>query len=501
MKKLFLLVLLSLGIPAFAEDLYYAQSAAGAANGSSCGNAIALSNIAWGSSAGQIGAGDTAHLCGTLTSTLTVGGSGSSGSIITIKFEDGAKFSKTAWGTGSAAAIYANGKDYIIIDGGTNGIIENTDNGTAKAYQQASHGINVSSCNNLEIKNVTIQNIYIRTSGSTDYTNGTGGLEISGGSSIYVHDNAINEAVTLITATIPNGQTVSNWYFYNNTLTNSQAGIIVGSGGSNAVLNTVEVYGNTINLGNHFSYPSSDHYHGDGIHFWAVHSGAHINGSKIYNNTIGPKTLMKTSEGNTATTAWVFIEGKTTNCWVYNNIFLSDTGYYPSNGYVTFKGGGWGATGSKAYNNTINAVGGGSCFYIDSDNASAEIKNNICLSSGYSTNLSGELTNKNQMSYNVYYGSSGWNANNLIYNWAQWTALGYDANSQVAQPLLDSSYAPMPEDTVTREKGTNLSPYFSTDFNGNARPSSGTWDIGAYEYGAGGSIGGGVSAPGGVTIR
>jgi hypothetical protein len=39
-------------------------------------------------------------------------------------------------------------------------------------------------------------------------------------------------------------------------------------------------------------------------------------------------------------------------------------------------------------------------------------------------------------------------------------------------------------DTVARGNGTNLSAFFSTDYSGNARPSTGPWTIGAYEYGA-----------------
>jgi hypothetical protein len=102
--KLFLIIAIILfSVPCWAEDIYYAQSAAGAATGANCSNAKALSAVSWGTGAGTIGAGDTLHLCGTITSSLTVGASGTdtTTNAITIKFEDNAKFSNATWTQGS----------------------------------------------------------------------------------------------------------------------------------------------------------------------------------------------------------------------------------------------------------------------------------------------------------------------------------------------------------------------------------------------------------------
>ena len=80
---------------AFAEDLYFAQSAAGADTGESCAaahGAIWFNTLGnWGAGVGKISPGDTAHLCGVITTALTAHGSGSSGSPIVILFEPGAK--------------------------------------------------------------------------------------------------------------------------------------------------------------------------------------------------------------------------------------------------------------------------------------------------------------------------------------------------------------------------------------------------------------------------
>ena len=55
-----------------ANDLYFAQSAAGAGNGSSCANARAISALS-----ASVAAGATLHVCGPTTSSITISGSGS----------------------------------------------------------------------------------------------------------------------------------------------------------------------------------------------------------------------------------------------------------------------------------------------------------------------------------------------------------------------------------------------------------------------------------------
>jgi len=84
---------------------------------------------------------------------------GTNGNPVTIKFETGAKLSAPYWSANGAIALTS--KDNVVIDGGTNGIIENTDNGTGKTYVAASAGVSTSLCNNLEIKNLTIQNMLL----------------------------------------------------------------------------------------------------------------------------------------------------------------------------------------------------------------------------------------------------------------------------------------------------------------------------------------------------
>ncbi len=137
-----------------ASDIYIAQNAAGANTGADCSDAHAAawfnSSSNWGSNSGLIGPGTTVHLCGTFTAPagssgyLTFHGSGTSGKPITLLFESGAVLTAPYWGNdpnGFSGAINASGLSYITVDGGTNGTIQATSNGTGLTYQQAGSAV------------------------------------------------------------------------------------------------------------------------------------------------------------------------------------------------------------------------------------------------------------------------------------------------------------------------------------------------------------------------
>jgi hypothetical protein len=145
MKRLLALLLLVLGISlslrGSAASIYIAQTAAGSANGADCADAYAYSFFNtggnWGSGSTQIGPGTEVHVCGTWSGSagqqfLTVQGSGTSGNPVTIHFETNA-IMEAPYFSGTSGAINVGANSYITVDGGTNGIIENTLNGTAGA--------------------------------------------------------------------------------------------------------------------------------------------------------------------------------------------------------------------------------------------------------------------------------------------------------------------------------------------------------------------------------
>ena len=159
-----------------AADFYITQNASGNNTGADCADALpaswfnTASNWANPKQANKIGPGDTVHLCGTFTGTpagnmLSVQGSGASGQPITILFESGAVLSAPYWlngGSGQGGAINFQNHNYITVDGGTNGVIQNTATGNLLTYQAASIGIEVGTGQNCTIKNLTISNIYGR---------------------------------------------------------------------------------------------------------------------------------------------------------------------------------------------------------------------------------------------------------------------------------------------------------------------------------------------------
>src|SRR5580658_3017202 len=141
------LAVLTFALPAWAstQDIYIAQTAAGGGTGASCANALTYmffnSSANWASSfaAGKISPGTTVHLCGTITGKNTANtnilrtqGNGLSGSPITILFEPGAVVESPACAgaDGAGGCIYLL-NDFITLNGGTNGTIENTSDGNS----------------------------------------------------------------------------------------------------------------------------------------------------------------------------------------------------------------------------------------------------------------------------------------------------------------------------------------------------------------------------------
>ena len=347
MKKIIvslMFILLCFG-NSFAEDIYYSEEGSVGDTGADCTNAFDIDSIDWGTGAGKVDPGDTIHICGIITGTFTVAESGTSGTgeDITIKFEDDAKFSKAAWGTGSSSAIYASGKSYIIIDGGTNGIIENTENGTAGTYsnQVASKMIDIESCSNWEIKNLTIRNVYVRTPNSGDFSSGAsasmGIISQYGGSNFSVHDCTFTYS-TYVLQLYYTG-TAINYQVYNNTISEGAGGFWTAGQSSNSTLTGLYFYNNDIDLGNSWSFNDlSDRWHSEHIH---THSQGATNtwiyDAYIYNNSFHGKCAMKSGSTSSTSSFGIRWAAHATNVQIYNNLFQSDVGYYPTDSFITIR--------------------------------------------------------------------------------------------------------------------------------------------------------------------
>ena len=161
------------------SQIYVSQSGAGASSGADCGDAKPVSffnsSSDWGSGAGQIGPGVTVDLCGTISTPLSVQGSGTSSSPITVYWTSGSTMSSADWSGGPA--IDTNGNDYLTFNGGNNGTsIQATAEGSGLADQGvASQGIFALSCAGCTFENLTIANLYVHTSTSDTSVDQTDG--------------------------------------------------------------------------------------------------------------------------------------------------------------------------------------------------------------------------------------------------------------------------------------------------------------------------------------
>ena len=560
MIKLFFILILFIPSLALGADYYVAQTAAGSGDASSCANAKALT---WNWTTPNVAGDDTVHLCGTLTGQLIVATSGTSNHPITVKFETGAKFSTSTWTTGGAyARIYGSAKSYITIDGGTNGIIEATDNGTSRTNQIDLHGIFFENgANNIEIKNLTIQNLYVRTGTSERNSYGMGIRMIGDTSVIKIHDCVFN---WMLVAVAFGFDTSSDLKVYNNTFTNTNRSITGGTTGGTSVASGIHIYNNTASAWEGWDQePDNDNHH-NFVHIWNQQAGASVSDINIYGNTIHG------GYGSRATSA-IYLEHTTTSTNIYNNLFYSDDASNPADGLLTidlesidylrimnntFIGNGSGI----AINLTVKAINGGGArplienniFYdfgtiiyengsdTDSQTWAGTSNYNDIYSSDYanvmwrsipysSTNgtftecetvtggssgatakfwrLSGgnlqvreqtgaftaggeRITGLSSGAYvNTTAGTGSGSISNGQLGVEYWmaqsgaNAVCKEANSITSTPGLDGSYKPGVSSAV-KDAGTSLATYFTTDKDGATR--SGTWDIGAYEYAAGG---------------
>ncbi len=496
---IFLFCLLILPSFSFAADIYVAQSSSGSANGVDCNDANALSwfntsgNWANPKQAGKIGPGDTVHLCGTFTASagasgyITIQNSGSGGSPITILFESGAIVQAPYWGANGA--IYMSGKSYITVDGGTNGLIQATLNGTSggtcpggtcQYQQQVGEGIYLPGCSNIEVKNLTIGDLYDHTS-ITDTT--SSGLHNpwaiglwSSGTNITIHNNTFHDVNWAIS--IQAMSTISGVDINSNNIYNVSVGVAGGDGGSGAVISNVNIYNNTIHDMTNWD-ANGDVNHHDGVYIWLTNASSSFTGFyNLYNNYIY-------NLGTTCSTGIYFDSGASStypNGTAFNNIINAGT---CGDGAIYDKSGKM-----KLYNNTILV---GTMVSI-AGNHTTVLENNISLATEGIWFTSATISVSN---YNDWYGlgNPAMTYNNTAYSTlaAYKSATGFDSNSITSNPNLDSNYAPNAGSPVIGA-GVNLYSICNGQPNpglgalcydkaGNSRPQSTAWDIGAYQYG------------------
>jgi parallel beta-helix repeat protein len=512
-QKFFVLIVFAfITIGSSASDIYIAQNAAGAKNGTDCNDAYAVSffNSAsnWGTAAGQIGPGTTVHLCGTFTAPagasgyLSFQGSGTTGNQITLLFESGAVLTAPYWGT--AGAIYASGNSYITVDGNGSGTISATANGSGLANQQPGYGVLVMCNNGCTVQNLTVSNIYVYSSPSDESSAAGNSFGIymgaAGGSNFVLHNNTVNNAHwCVMLEQRSTGNTVSNGTISNNTTSSCDHGVVLANS-QRGTFSGVTVNNNTTCCAGNWDDTAHGNHH-DGMHLWAVVPGATNENLTIYNNYCYGNMGLPSYQNFQAC---IYVEvdaGSTgTGTQVFNNV-AAITPSVSQNGIFTISGtnpviynntiAGPGTTGN-GYNNALLNLGNesGACvqnnlFYntvagIAVNNDGSNIAATCGGLKGSDHNLINALATSNSLIYQA----------NFYNSFGQWqTGTGFDPNSQSGAPNLVNlascqsgviSGCQIQSTGSAYQKGQNLYNMITgmnDDAAGNPRPSTGAWGV------------------------
>jgi len=392
-SKIFIL-LMFLCVQVQSAEYYVTQDGSGSHNGLDETNSWAVSDFnnaaLWSTTptTGRISPGDTVNLCGVISSRLVIQGNGSEGAPITIIFVSGAKLSREYWSERKwhcpvdlpvlsssffnsrglpdgpeDAAIGMQDKTHIIIDGGLNadqtinGIIEATATGTAwirqedhlyenylgqgqdvtllSYYNYSNGGIFSNRCDNIEIKNLKIINMYNRTENSSDYWSLGCGIRAMG-SNISIDNITIEKAFYGIIVG-SGAQNTQNIELSNITVTGCDVAMCASMGTDGYTLDNVNIHHNRLlnckvwdgDLSDHDGLegnpfdPSRTAHRRDGLKIWARNNdlSAIYSNLRIHHNVIGPGL----SRGRDVS-GWICMDsGHFDSPEIHHNVFLSDS--------------------------------------------------------------------------------------------------------------------------------------------------------------------------------
>ena len=512
------LIVLGLGLwpqsgSASALNVYLAQNSAGTGDGSSCANAKVYSffntGSNWGSASTQIGPGTTVHVCGTITlgsgaTGFTFQGSGASGNPVTLLFEPSAILQAPYWSGGGSnlgGAVVMNNVSWVTVDGGTNGLIRATLNGTpggacpGGACSSPAHdgnGVMFQNCTNCTLQNMEVGPIYLRTSLSDESSAATVGCRAvskeGNCNNCTITQNNLHDASALIEYDLPGG--VDNALVVsNNNMHDTSAGIDIAQGtGESGTLASFTFSGNSVHDFASWNDGSGYNFHHDGIHIYTYTTP--LSGINVFNNHW---------YGNLGNgTAWVYYEqyaGGTGAMNVFDNVFSF---------YATAVNGAGGARAIevegnalnvKIYNNTLYGLNQSgtiaSGIYMNATSAVPDLRNNI-IGGNLEALLEGSriATTSNNNVYDFAGGSSitigsGYSSSNFS-SWRSFCSC--DSASASASPNLNSNYQIQSTSSSAYNLGQNLTgnptSSINVDMAGVPRPATGNWDAGAYQLGS-----------------
>jgi len=486
-----------------ATNVYITQSGSASGNCTTNVQTPAFFNNAsnWGSGGSQIGPGTRVLICGTFTGSanataFTFQGSGNSSNTVTLKFDTGALLTSPYWSANGA--ISCNSLSYITVDGGSNGTIQNTANGTNLANHQTSSGFSAANCTNSEVKNLTVKNIYINNGSSASATDGNGSnttdIVFNGNSTASIIDNnTLSQARTGVLISADSNGDASGVQIYSNAISDMDWGIAAGGGDSGDTLTGLLIHDNNITNWTNWQFPPSS-FHQDGMILFNFATGSQTLTAKIYNNHIYGDL------GVSSPTGFIYC-AQNASCAMYNNL-LVNTGH-------TIDGIIWADThmgGDKIYNNTVIGLASDIAVTIGTSTASNVntadvVENNIILGPGVGLHDYGTLTSDVSVSdHNVWRNASG-SAPQMATNdstflsYATWQGDGFEAHSTNANPNLDGTYH-LPSGSPAIGLGANLVSLDNSSLDldlalqprpgspGSSLPSGTPWDAGIYNGGS-----------------
>lgn len=489
------------------ETIYIAETAQGSDTGADAANAHSASwfNTAgnWSSTkvSGKVGPGDVVHLVGTLITQLVVQGNGSSGNVITILFDPGAKFSSP---TRTDSCIYVYLHSFIVVDGGAtgtiggrfgdpalaNGLMECTDNGTELTYQNGGSGVFIRESHDVTVKGLVVANMYVRTRGGEQNAIGAGisasDVNEHGVYNILVKNCIVHDAyIGINTDYGPGGH---DYTVEECTVYNCNWGVKNSDRNSASTMTNFTVKGCWLHDWANWDDTVSNSWHHNGVFVFANY-GVCTNIS-IYDCWVSGKYTAATGAETNHATSGFYVNTNVNNVRIYNNVLLA-LGSAPGNGLITvavYPG----STDPYIFNNTLvcDSLVGGHLITVGWGVCTYHVKNNICvggtaISRTYAA--SSGLDSDNNIFYTLlamrpFATSTGSSEGSRTF--AEWQGLGYDAHSIVADPLLDGTTYKLGAGSPAIGAGADLSTFFNTDAAGLDRPNGSAWDLGPYQYAA-----------------
>lgn len=528
-------LLSSLASIGHSADWWVGQSATGSASGADTNDLMSIATV---NSAFPASPGDTVHICGTISNSLTVAHAGTAGHPITIHFEANAKFSAPTLPPGND---WISPNSFVTIDGGVNGRLELTDNGTPAGYGGTFNHNNGSvwaifggNTTGLTIQNLAIAGMYVRQStndpGPVNDANEVCGIFTRDASCLTISNCAFSDCEIVLFLTY-NSNYQSNVVVTACSMTNYNWGVSEAADSNNGMLDNLTITHNSLVTGD--AWEGNPNFHRNSIYLRDdIVSGGRMKNIVIADNYIqgGGSHPLSTSAGTGGCSFSINNYTNAQNVWIFNNVakLIYPLTYSAGGGVALGANGinvlvanntviGWTNAGTGRYGGCGISVAGTNAFCFNNIviAANAEqvgtIANVTGLTDSFSL-VSGLLAGNVLSDFNVFNYQSPNSFVSLVYDtnyvggfselWSEhlfdslsaWRANipSQDPHSTTAIVQVDADYVPLVTDTVAIARGTNLTeyaqanflPWLTNDYAGNPRPIRGNWTIGAYQNGS-----------------